>query len=66
VAGPQVRGGGRPVQPQRLAARGPDLGGRGGALQQGSGGGVSGVGGVGVGGQRGGLFVALLYRDRRR
>jgi hypothetical protein len=53
VTGSQVRGSGRPVQPQRLVARGPDLGGRGGALQQ-----VGGVGGVG--GQRGGLLVALL------
>ena len=53
ITGPQVRGGGRPVQPQRLVARGPDLGGRGRAFQRPG-------GGRRVAGQRRGLLVALL------
>ena len=53
ITGSQVRGGGRPVQPQRLVARGPDLGGRGRAFQRPG-------GGRRVAGQRRGLLVALL------
>ena len=53
VTGSQVRGGRRPVQPQRLVARGPDLGGRGRALQRPG-------RGRRVAGQRRGLLVALL------
>jgi hypothetical protein len=53
ITGSQVRGGGRPVQPQCLVARGPDLGGRGRAFQRPG-------GGRRVAGQRCGLLVALL------
>ena len=53
ITGSQVRGGGRPVQPQCLVARGPDLGGRGRAFQRPG-------GGRRVAGQHRGLLVALL------
>ena len=53
ITGSQVRGGGRPVQPQCFLARGPDLGGRGRAFQ------CPGLGRRVVS-QRRGLLVALL------